>query len=326
MALNLLALSAALALAFAAQASPQSSEDVRPPARDPDATTLDEITVRGATSRRAEGAYARTIVAGPPGRLSPRWHDRLCVRVINMDAHHAQILRSRIETVAQAIGLSPDRSPTCAPDISIFATDAPNALANALIEAAPRSFQPAPNNVSLGDAALETFRTSDAPVRWWQVSLPLMVDSGELAMTLGASSSSPMARTVTVRNASRLRGNVRDDLLAVTIIIDTSKLQGRPFSAVADYVAFVALAPADPRVETITFDTVLNLFERPGVSGLTLMDQDYLYALYTASRAPASEGLQSAEIAGRMATERLRRTRIQTEQAASPIQPGGAGR
>ena len=320
MTLNALTASILLALACATGAAAQVTPN------DPDATALEDITVRSATTRRAESVYARSVVSGPPGRLSPRWHDRFCVRVVNMDAHHAQILRSRIETVAQAIGLSPDPSPTCAPDISIYATDAPEALASALIEAAPRSFRPAPNNVSLGKEALETFRTSDAPVRWWQVSLPRMVDSGQLAITLGASSSSPMAQSVTVRNASRLRGNVRDDLMGVTIIIDTSKVEGIPFSAVGDYVAFVALAPADPRAETTAFDTVLNLFERPSVTGLTMMDQDYLYALYTASRAPASEGLQSAEIAGRMATERLRRARIQAEQAASPRQPGGAGR
>lgn len=251
------------------------------------------------------GAYARAICGGPPGRLTPRWDDRLCVRVVNMDDEHAAYLRRRVETVATAIGLSPDSSPTCRPDVSIYASDDPDALATALVEAAPRGFMPARNNVTLGAAALETFRTSDAPVRWWQVSLPLMVDTGQLAITLGATETNdPMARAVSVRNGSRLRGNVRDDLIGVVIIIDVPKVIEAPFEAVSDYVAFVALAPVDPRITTETFDTILNLFDQPGVTGLSLMDQDYLYALYTASRAPASAALQAGEIADRMATER----------------------
>jgi hypothetical protein len=286
---------------------------VEPPPASPDPgdTALEDITVVGAAMRRATATYARTIGVGPPGRLSPRWNDRICVRVMNMDAQHAAFLKDRVETVARALNLSPDASPTCRPNISIYASNDPDALATALVEAAPRNFRPVRNNVSLGDEALGTFRTSDAPVRWWQVSLPLMVDTGQPAIVLGATESrkdDPIALAVTVRNGSRLRGNVRDDLLGVTIIVDTAKVNGVPFEAVSDYVAFVALAPADPRATTEAFETVLNLFDQTGVTGLTLMDQDYLYALYTTSRAPASAGLQAAEIADRMMTERQRRS------------------
>ena len=282
---------------------------------DPDSTRVDDVTVVAAT-RRATGTYAREIGSGPMGRLSPRWNDRICVRVAYMDAEHATYLRERVGAVARAIGLSPDPSPDCRPDISIFASDDPDRLADALVEAAPLSFRPARRGVSLGDAALETFRTSDAPVRWWQVSLPLMADSGELAIATGVVDPAPMARSMTVRNGSRLRGNVRDDLVGVTIILDMKRLEGVPFNAVSDYVAFVALAPADPRVETAGFDTVLNLFEHPGVTGLTLMDEDYLFALYSASRDPMNASIQAAEIADRMTTERRRRTGEQRRGAA----------
>ena len=309
MTLKTLAVSTVLALACATTVSAQVADAPRPPSPSPDATTLEDITVRGAATRLAMGAYARTIAAGPPGRLSPRWNNRVCVRVMNMDAEHADILKTRVEVVAQAVGLSPDTARNCAPNISIYASDDPDALAQALVEASPRTFQPVRNNVSLGDAALDAFQTSDAPVRWWQVSLPLMVDTGQPAIVLGATDTKdPMGRAVTVRNGSRLLGNVRDDLVGVTIIIDTQKINSAPFGAVSDYVAFVALAPADPRATTESFDTVLNLFDRPDVSGLTPMDQDYLYALYTASRAPASASLQAGEIADRMASERRRRS------------------
>lgn len=299
---------AAIVLVVTGAASAQTAPD-------PDATSVGDVAVVGATRRGME-AYARDIGSGPMGRLSPRWNDRMCVRVAYMDAEHATYLRDRVATVAEAIGLSPDRSPDCRPDISIFASDDPDALANELLEAAPRNFRPARSGVSLGDAALEAFRTSDAPVRWWQVSLPLMEDSGEIAIALKPTDPGPMARSVVVRNASRLRGNVRDDLAAVTIILDTRQLVGIPFSAVSDYVAFVALAPADPRVDTERFDTVLNLFRRLTMSGLTPTDEDYLYALYSASRAPINASVQAAEIADRMATERRRRNAGQPSDIA----------
>lgn len=282
----------------------------------PDATPLGDVAVNAGSPRREMNAYARDIGSGPMGRLSPRWNDRICVRVAYMDAEHAAYLKDRIATVAEAIGLSPDRSPDCRADISIFASDDPDTLAAELLEAAPRNFRPARNGVSLGDAALEAFLTSDAPVRWWQVSLPLMEDSGEVAIALKASEPGVMARSVVVRNASRLRGNVRDDLAGVTIILDTKQLVGVPFSAVSDYIAFVALAPADPRVDTERFDTVLNLFQRPGLTGLTATDGDYLYALYSASRAPINASVQAAEIADRMATERRRRNASQPSEVA----------
>lgn len=276
--------------------------------QDEPATTLEDIEVVGTPEAKTAAAYVRAIGTGPVGRLNPLWRRSLCVRIIEMDVEHARFLKSRIETVAAAVGLSTETSPTCRPDISIYASTDPVALATTLIEAAPRRFQPAPNNTTLGDAALEAFRTSSAPIRWWQISLPGMADTGQPAMIEGTGETrDPMARSVVVRNASRLTGNIRDDLAGVTIILNTRRLATTPFGAVSDYVAFVALAPVDPRTPTAAFDTVLNLFERADVTGLTPTDQDYLYALYASSPAPASASLQAAEIANRMAAERRRR-------------------
>lgn len=274
----------------------------------PEAADVEDVIVVGTAIRRTTSAYVRTVGAGPAGRLSPRWRERICVQVVEMDVEHATFLKSRIEAVAAAVGVSTNPAPTCRPNIVVYASEAPADLARSLTDAAPRSFRPFRRHVTLGDAALETFRTSDDPLRWWQVSLPVMAESGQPAMSDGVGETrDPTGRSVPIRNGSRLSGTVRDDLRSVTIIMDTRKAADLPFGAVADYVAFVALAPVDPRVDTGRFDTVLNLFDQPGVAGLTAMDQDYLYALYTASRAPASASLQAAEIMNRMAAERERR-------------------
>lgn len=298
----ILAVTTAFASVAAAQTQTPSQDDRS------HTTTLSDVEVVGAPDERAAATYVRTIGAAPAGRLSPLWRRPVCIRVIEMDAEHATFLTARIETVAQAVGLETDGSPTCRPDISIYASSDPAALATSLIEAAPRRFQPASRSVSLGGAALEVFRTSSAPIRWWQVSLPVMADTGQPAMIEGTGETrDPMARSVAIRNGSRLTGNVRDDLAGITIIMDTRKLAEAPFGAVSDYVALVALAPVDPRVSTTGFDTVLNLFDDPDVTGLTPTDQDYLFALYTSSTVPASASLQAAEIVSRMAAEKRRR-------------------
>lgn len=150
------------ATALASVALAQTSETQQ----DEPATSLEDIEVVGTPEAKTAAAYVRAIGTGPVGRLSPVWRRSLCVRIIEMDVEHARFLKSRIETVAAAVGLSTETSPICRPDISIYASTDPVALATTLIEAVPRRFQPAPNNTTLGDAAQEAFRTSSAPIRW----------------------------------------------------------------------------------------------------------------------------------------------------------------
>jgi hypothetical protein len=135
-------------------------------------------------------------------------------------------------------------------------------------------------------------------------------------MTLGASADDGKPMYVGVRNGSRLRGNTRDDLIGVTIVLDLNQIAAVDFEALSDYVAMVALAPVDPRVDTKGLNTVMNLFSEPGVTGLTTLDRDYLAALYSASRTPMTVNQQTDEIADRMATARLRRERAEMRQTS----------
>ncbi len=52
--------------------------------------------------------------------------------------------------------------------------------------------------------------------------------------------------------------------------------------ALADYLAFVALAQIDPEADTSAYDSVLNLFDRDDpAEGLTGWDRAYLEGLYS---------------------------------------------
>lgn len=63
--------------------------------------------------------------------------------------------------------------PGCSANVLILGTDDGTALAAGLVERAPRAFRPAYGGAALSSEALERFVTTDRPVRWWHVSLPV---------------------------------------------------------------------------------------------------------------------------------------------------------
>jgi hypothetical protein len=48
----------------------------------------------------------------------------------------------------------------------------------------------------------------------------------------------------------------------------------------ADYCTLIALAQVDPKADVASFETILNVFIDPTITGLTGWDRDYLAALY----------------------------------------------
>ena len=281
-------------------------------AANPAATQVEDVTVTAQATRRATGVFASQIANGPPGRFRARWDRELCIGVINMDREHALFLIDRVSQAARPLGLRLGE-PGCKADVRIYVTDQPDALAVSLTDTYPLSFRPARRSVTLGDEALERFRTSDAPVRWWHVSAPFMDGTHQLAMTLNSAEDPRQPMYVGVRNGSRLRGNTRDDLIGVTVVLDLNQIGAVDFRALSDYVAMVALAPVDPTADAKGLNTVMNLFAQPEVTGLTSLDRDYLAALYSASRTPMTVSQQNAEIADRMTTARLRRARAEVK-------------
>jgi hypothetical protein len=170
--------------------------------------------------------------------------------------------------------------PGCKVDVMVVGTDDGAGMAKALVKDDPRGYRPARGSTDRGSAALRRFQNGDAPVRWWHVSLPVNIDTGDLAVRLDGEDYPVNA----VREASRLRSNVRDDLARVVVIVDFSKTSGVRMSALADYVAFISLAQVNPDGDLAGQDTILNLFNRPTeFTEMTRWDRDYLAALYRAT-------------------------------------------
>lgn len=298
------------ALSLVAAGSPAQDPQTAPTtAQEPDVADLADVEVTGRSVERVE-TFIREVAAPPPGRRLARWHRSICVGVSNLDRQYAQFMLDRIAVIATDVGLD-SGEPGCRPNVMIIAASDAEALAKALVEDDPFVFRPVQGISDLGEAALERFQVTDAPVRWWHVSLPVMVDTGELATSLDGEraynpkTGRPEPLVINVREATRLRANTRDDLDRVTIIIDVAKVGRVGFGPLSDYVAMIALAQVAPDADTSGYDTVLNLFaENADRSlGLTGWDRDYLTALYAANDDRARPTQQARDITRAMTVE-----------------------
>jgi hypothetical protein len=225
-----------------------------------------------------------------------RWDGRVCVGVENLPPEAAQYVVDRISEVALEVGLTPGE-PGCRPEIAIVFTTDGKALASFLAKEEPRVFRPfgGAGGTTQGLHALDDFVSSDAPVRWWQISMPVD-EAGNVAIAI------PGEPAPFVRGSnSRIHSSIRDELWAAVVIVDVARSEGATFAQMADYLAMVTLAQIDPGADPSSFDSILNLFPEPegGADRLTDWDQSYLKALYDFDqhRAP---GLQIGQISRSM--------------------------
>jgi len=294
---------AALATAGLLLSSPQEGVVAAQP--QVPSSDLGTIVVEGRAIEDQVESFVEDVAAPPRGRGLARWDSEVCVGAANMQARYAQYMIDRVATVAADLGLEIGE-PGCRANILIIASDDASALATRLADENPSGFRPSRNNTDMGSEALERFKSTDAPVRWWYVSLPVSADTGELAVRLDHEEP-PQIR---VRDASRLRANIRDDLSRVMIILDVAEIGRIPYRALSDYVAMVALAQIAPDADPSDFDSILNLFgtnEGLRRDELTNWDRDYLTSLYTVSRDRARDTQQTRAVAQEMIESRRER-------------------
>lgn len=268
-------------------------------------TTVEDVEIVGAETaselRRRIETFVETNMAPPTGRNMARWNKPVCIGAANLSATYARAIIDRIAQRIIEVG-GDVQGPGCKVDIMIIGTTDGAALARDLVKDDPRGYRPSRNATDRGSRSLEQFQNGDAPVRWWHVSLPVSMDTGEIAVRLDGED----PPTIAVRQVSHLRTNVRDDLARSVVIIDFSKLPGSvTVGALADYAAFLALAQVNPNGDTRDQDTILNLFHDPvNVKGFTEFDYDYLAALYKAPPNTVSQTGQARAVASEMLRDR----------------------
>lgn len=266
-------------------------------------TRVEDIVVLGTPLREQVETFADTVVAPPHGRGPARWSARsgICVGVVNLQREAAQAMADRVSQVAVDLGL-PVGEPGCSPNVLIIATDDAPTLTAALVERSPNAFRPPLSGSSRSRLQLRRFVESDAPVRWWHVSLPVNSETGGVAVRIPGYPA-PQSRAA----ASRLTTLIQNDLRRAYVIIDIDQIEGVTFQQLADYVAMVAFAQIDPDADLSGFPTILNVFDNPYIAvGLTDWDEAYLGSLYGAELNQRSPNAQSGAVAALMFRERRR--------------------
>jgi hypothetical protein len=301
--MSLIALLATLALVqdpTPAQAAPAGPQE-------PAAVALEEVLVEGQRLEALTRQFVEEVSAPATRRGLARWRGGVCVGVSGIREDVAQAVADHVSRVALEYGLRPG-DPGCRANILIVFAEDGQSLGDAMVERHRRVFHLGVGGLDRGSAALDDFRFSDRPVRWWHVSVPTNAHTGDVGIRMPGDEVSPRIPGEGLLNKGRW---LRDDLNKVIIVVDGEYVNGVGLPQLADYLSMVALAQVDPEGDTSRFSTILNLFDDPdGSPGLTGWDRAYLDALYTGP----SERVRASDQT-RQLLRNLRRARAAEDEA-----------
>jgi hypothetical protein len=125
----------------------------------------------------------REVGSPARGRGLARWRNGVCIGVVNMQPDSAQYIVDRVSTVARDLGLRAG-APGCEPSVIIIATVDANTFTADFVAMRPRLFIVGGAGMDQGHSALRRFQTTERPVRWWNVSIPVEEDTGAIAVRL----------------------------------------------------------------------------------------------------------------------------------------------
>ncbi|MFN7109155.1 MAG: hypothetical protein ACK4MY_13095 [Brevundimonas sp.] len=279
----------------------------------PDPTEIDSVEVTGRRLEDAARDFARSVDDRPPlGTLPGRWSKPLCISVAHFQAPWGQYVSDGVGRRAREVGLDVGE-PGCRTNVLIVGTDDGARMADALVRADRRRFRDRVDHSSKDLFDLAKFRTSDAPVRWWQITYPRTIDDGVLMGGRSLNTPDASAPVMAVRAPSLIRPTLRYDIETVTVVVDLSKTGKASMTALTDYLAMVVLAQIDPDRAPAGQPSVLNIFEDPDFysQGMTDWDTDYLHAVYAADQNRNSVAGHQAEVARVLATRRQQRSRTE---------------
>ena len=315
-----------IAITLAALLAVSTTQPIMAPVQDPvvaaqavpqdPATDLEDITVVGRPLETMIRDFVNEVAAPNRHRGIARWHSKICIGVANLSPEPTQYILDRVSTVAEDVGLRPG-APGCSPNVIIIATDQPDVLAESLVQDRHGAFRMGGAGMDRGGDALEDFVMSDAPVRWWQVSMPIDSFTGQRAVRLpgecrnACGSAMDMAPVLNSTTSSRLSTQIVDEIFRTVVILDINQVSKISAQQLADYVSMVTLAQIDPKADTGGYASILNVFDDPeAATSLTNWDTAYLTGLYNTERTRANLRSGRGEIADSIerAHGRLQRT------------------
>lgn len=241
------------------------------------------VTGKRAPDRMEIAKVLRAVPAVPVDDQLARWNDPICVRVLGVAADVAAIVSARIEDEARTAGVKVSRA-GCRTNIVVSFVHQAGVVLRSMTRRRPGLL------TSLPLAERAALLGPDLPVRWWYGYDTRGSDGRAMAMetaALGANASATDAVNLPSRvgdsyHSSLISTKLRVDLTAATVLVDVDQATGKRLTAVAAYVARVALAPTRVTPATGDVDTILTLFADAATprGDLTAFDRAYLSALY----------------------------------------------
>ena len=219
-----------------------------------------------------------------------------CFRIHNASSAVTDYLLKRLAAAALETGMEAP-SATCKPNVDIIMSDDGKLTATNMVENRRSFFKPFGNaeGTTQDSHALSEFRSSSAPVRWWQITVPI-----DRAGNPVVPSPNPGEPPYVAATNSHLSSGLRDQLLGTLIIVDINKLGETTWDQLADYLAMVALVQVDPHASLTGFDSILNLFSgNTAPAALTEWDKAYLQSLYSMNLYMLPH-VQKAQLANRL--------------------------
>lgn len=273
-----------------APAATPATDVTRQSPGDAAAVVIEDVEITARPRDNMVRDFVNEVAAPNRNRGIARWEKDVCIGVANLRGAAAQYIVDRMSAVAVDMGLTPGE-PGCEANVIVIASDSADRVAEELVNQRLNALIMGGSGMDQGRAALNAFASSDRPVRWWQISMPIDSQTGAAAIRLpgecngpcsGAADFGPKIRLAT---SSRLSSPIVDSLFRTVIIVDLEQVRGVTIQQLADYLAMVTLAQIDPEADTHGFQSILNVFESPAsVGGLTEWDQTYLRGLYRANR------------------------------------------
>lgn len=289
------ALTLAVCLASAAVAQPEKSPE--------------SVTVTGTRERQAMEHFVESSSA--PARITgklARWDQGICPSVKGLPAASAEVITTRLKSVALAVGAPVNRDPKCPPNIQIAITGKPQALLDQLMQDKPDMLGYF-DNADQRRAAARMVR----PIQAWYMTETVDVRGHrhpdnprrggvEIYFRRDMPPITIPGATDENTTGSRLGDGLRTGFYQVLIVADADKLKDYEIGTLADYITLLALSWTGGLDACRALPSIVSLLAAgcAAQSGaLTANDLGYLRGLYK-MRADGTLRTQQDEIAYQM--------------------------
>jgi hypothetical protein len=325
-------LSAVSCVAWLASSFALAQPASAPAVKEAPSTTVSPVTVEAPTPKviqKQAFSFVKSYAAAPNPRVDQigRWHDPVCVQVWGLPlAEQASKIKARIESMAQAVGLSAAR-PGCKINVEIVFTDQPQNMMDTIAQ----RWEPV-----LGYYHRERtahLKAITHPIQSWYVTgtesdgvnIGGLISSGippSEYLRPPRAVDDPQQRSP-IGCVDRFTACYNSEFGNVLIVADSKALEGKNLRLIADDMVMLALSQPKSLDGCNALPSVIDRFAKspcPGrdpPNGLTPADTAYLAALYSADP-EGKKTVEYADIGERMARILIKGDKVVAASAGAP--------